>query len=62
MFAIVQQRYGTGELEHHSYLWIYSRDKDFDVEAATRQIANLVGLISNSNNLSQLTPELQIRL
>src|SRR6266568_1444407 len=62
MFALVQQRYGSGGLELHSYLWAYSRDEDFDVTAAKRQVANLVELIRDPQNLIELTPELQIRL
>jgi hypothetical protein len=62
MFAIVQQRYGSEYLHCHSYLWAYSRDDDFDVEAAKQQISNLVELISDSDNLVELAPQFRMRL
>jgi len=62
MFAIVQQRYGSEYLHCHSYLWVYSRDEDFDAEAARRQISHLVELISVSDNFVKITPQLRMRL
>jgi hypothetical protein len=64
-FALVQQRYGSGEFDLHSYLWAYCRNEAFDVEAAKAQIANLVdlvGLIDNTDNLDELPPRHRVRL
>jgi hypothetical protein len=62
MFALMQQHYGSGPFLYHSYLWCFSRDRDFDVEPAKRQVANLVALIGNSDNLVELELEHRMQL